>query len=84
MKIFAYSVREDEVKYFDKLIAEGIDITYISEYPTMDNVELARGYDAVTIISNVLTKDMYDAWASYGVKSIGTRSVGFDHMDTAR
>ncbi len=82
MKIFAYSVREDEVKYFDKLIAEGVDITYISDYPTMDNTELAKGYDAVTIISNVLTKDMYDAWSSYGVKAIGTRSVGFDHMDT--
>lgn len=82
MKIFAYSVREDEVKYFDKLIDEGIDITYISDYPTMDNVELARGYDAVTIITNVISKEMYDTWHSFGVKSIGTRSVGFDHMDT--
>lgn len=82
MKIFAYSVREDEVKYFDRLISDGVDITYISEYPTMENVELAKGYDAVTIISNVLTREMYDAWSSYGVKAIGTRSVGFDHMDT--
>ncbi len=82
MKIFAYSVREDEVKYFEKLIAEGLDITYISDYPCLDNVELARGYDAVTIISNVLSKEMYEAWHAFGVKSIGTRSVGFDHMDT--
>lgn len=82
MKIFAYSVREDEVKYFDRLIEEGIDITYISDYPTMDNVDLIKGYDAVSIISNILTKEMYDTWCAYGIKAIGTRSVGYDHMDT--
>lgn len=83
MKIFAYSVREDEVKYFEKMkIETGADISYTSEYPSMENIELAKGADGVLIITNVITKDMYDAWASYGVKYIGTRSVGFDHMDT--
>lgn len=83
MRIFAYSVREDEVKYFDRFIdAEGVDCTYVSDYPTMENVGLARGFDAVSVISNVITPQMYDAWRAMGVKYIATRSVGYDHLDT--
>lgn len=85
MRIFAYSVREDEVKYFDRFIdVEGIDCVYTSDYPTMDNVERAEGFDAVSVISNVITAEMYDAWHAMGVRYIATRSVGYDHLDTAR
>ena len=82
VKIFAYSVREDEEKYFDKFCQENPGVcSYISDYPTMDNIDMADGYDAVSVISNVITKDMYDAWHKMGVKYIATRSVGDDHLD---
>ena len=82
MRIFAYSVREDEVKYFEKFRDElGVDCGFVSDYPSMDNIELAKGYDAVSIITNVITKEMYDAWHNLGVKYIATRSVGYDHLD---
>ena len=81
MKIFAYSVREDEVKYVEQFRAAGLDCEYISEYPSADNLEFARGYDAVSIISNVISRDMYDTWQAMGVKYIATRSVGYDHLD---
>lgn len=85
MKIFAYSVREDEEKYFDRFIKENPGMcSYVSEYPLMDNLKLAEGYDAVSIISNVITSEMYDVWHDMGIKYIATRSVGYDHLDTSK
>lgn len=81
MKIYAYSVREDEVKYFEEFRSNGTDCEYTSAYPTMDNIHLADGCDAVSVISNVITEEMYDAWAKMGIKYIATRSVGYDHLN---
>lgn len=84
MKIFAYSVREDEVKYFEQFQRDGVDVTFVSDYPSMDNLKLAEGCDAVSIISNVITETMYEIWHDMGVKYIATRSVGYDHLDTGK
>ena len=82
MKIFAYNVREDEVKYFDRFIAEGIvPCSYTTAYPTIDNVQLAEGCDAVSIITNIITEEMYQAWADMGVRYIATRSIGYEHLN---
>lgn len=82
MKVFAYSVREDEEKYMEEFRkAQGISCDYVSDYPSMDNLKLAEGYDAVSIITNVITTDMYEEWSRLGVKYIATRSVGYDHFD---
>lgn len=82
MKIFAYSVREDEEKYVEEFRnSNGIVCDYVSEYPSVDNLSLAKGYDAVSIINNVLTKEMYEGWRKLGIKYIATRSVGYDHFD---
>lgn len=84
MKIFAYSVREDEVKYFEEFNESNeVEIEYISDYPSLDNLGRAAGADGVSIISNVITKEMYDEWSKLGVKYIATRSIGYDHLDTA-
>ncbi len=83
MKIFAYSVRDDEEKYIKAFEREGVEISYTSEYPGMHNVDLAKGYDAVSIITNVVTTEMYDAWYEGGVRFLATRSVGYDHFDIA-
>lgn len=82
MKIFAYSVREDEVKYFEQFQRSGVDCRFVSDYPSMDNLHFAQGCDAVSIITNVITKEMYEKWHDMGVKYIATRSVGFEHLDT--
>lgn len=81
MKIFAYSVREDEEKYFVRFQEDGVTLRFTNEYPSMDNVWLAQGCDAVSIITNVITPEMYEAWQAMGVKYIATRSVGYDHLD---
>lgn len=81
MKIFAYSVREDEEKFFNQFIESGVDCSYITEYPSLENLDLVKGADAVSIISNVITKEMYDRWRELGIQYIATRSVGYDHLD---
>lgn len=80
MRIFAYSVREDEEKYFDEFIKNGVDCAYTSEYPSMENIGYLEGYDAVSIITNVVTEEMYRTWAKMGIRYIATRSVGYDHL----
>ncbi len=83
MRIFAYSVREDEEKYMEAFRSKDVELEYISDYPSMENVDCVNGFDAVSIITNVVTKEMYDAWYARGVRYIATRSIGFDHLDTA-
>ena len=50
MKIFIYAMREfDELDVAERLKQEyGIDFGWSAEYPTMENVDLAQGYDAVS------------------------------------
>lgn len=83
MKIFAYALREyDEQPCFERFCRElGIEYGFTSAYPSPDNVELARGYEAVTIITNPMDKGMLDRLYKVGVRYIATRSVGYDHID---
>lgn len=83
MKIFGYSVRPyDELEYLENLAAElGFDFDWTSDYPTLDNVDLAAGADAITIITNPMTPELLDAYYERGVRAIATRSIGYDHID---
>ncbi len=85
MKLFAYSLREyDELPFLQKQAAEkGFDFGWTAEYPSAENLELARGYDAISIITNPMTPEVLDVFAGLGVKSIATRSIGYDHIDLA-
>ncbi len=85
MKLFAYSLREyDELPFLQKQAAEkGFDFGWTPEYPSLDNLELARGYDALTIITNPMTPEFLSAAAELGIKSIATRSIGYEHIDLA-
>lgn len=85
MKLFAYSLREyDELPFLQKQAAEkGFEFGWTAEYPSAENLELARGYDAISIITNPMTPEVLDVFAGLGVKSIATRSIGYDHIDLA-
>ena len=62
MKLFVYSMRDfDELPFFEKYCEKcGIEWAYTKETPCMDNLELAKGYDVVDIITTVINKDMID------------------------
>lgn len=84
MRVFAYSLREyDEKKYMDKFCEElGFEYAYTSEYPSLENAELARGYDAVSIITNPMSEALLDKYKELGISYIATRTIGFEHMNT--
>ncbi|MGN1148505.1 MAG: D-isomer specific 2-hydroxyacid dehydrogenase family protein [Lachnospiraceae bacterium] len=83
MKLFVYSLREfDEKQYFDAW-CEKYGVTYraTAEGPHPDNLSLAKGYDAVSIITTPLDREMLAVLKEGGVKCISTRTVGYDHID---
>lgn len=83
MKIFAYCLREfDEKAFFDQICKDyNAEYAYTTEYPNPDNIELARGYDAISVTPCDLGVDMLDRFYQVGIRYIATRSIGFDHID---
>lgn len=83
MKIFAYCLREfDEKPMFDRLAGEfDAQYGYSTAYPEPDNVDLARGYDAVSCTPCNMGADMLQRFYDVGVRYVATRSIGYDHID---
>lgn len=86
MKLFAYTLREfDEKAFFDEYSKDfDCEYAYTTEYPNPDNVELARGYDAISATPCDLGTDMIQRFYDVGIRYIATRSIGYDHIDLKR
>ena len=69
MKLFVYSMREyDELAFFEKFCGEyGVEFGYTTQTPCLENVELAKGYDVVDIITTIMDKPMIDAFHAAGM-----------------
>ncbi len=85
MRMYVYSMREfDELPFFEQYCSKNqVEWAYTKETPCMNNLEKAKGYDVVNIITTVINKEMIDKWHELGVKCIATRTIGFDHIDCA-
>lgn len=88
-KIYMFSLREDEKPYLNQIKEKypHFDITTTSDGLTIDNIELVKGFDAITVSqAKHLTEDIYKKLSEYNIKIIGCRSAGFDpyHVDIAR
>ena len=83
MKLFVYSMRDfDELPFFEKYCEKyQVEWAYTKETPCMDNLELAKGYDVVDIITTVINKEMINKWHALGIRCIATRTIGYDHID---
>lgn len=83
MKIYVYSMREyDERVFFDKYCSMyGVEYAYTTETPNLSNLEYAKGYDVIDIITTQMDKPMLDELKRIGVKCISTRTIGYDHID---
>lgn len=82
MKIICYGVRPIEKSYFKKLNKYNFDLTLIEDFLTEDNGNLAKGMDAILIRGNCAADQKnLELFASYGIKYVFTRSVGFNHID---
>lgn len=81
-KITVYGVRSNEVNYFKRLNKYSYDLNLVSEFLTHDNVETARGSDAVLLRANcVADRENLTKFNNWGIKYIFTRTVGFNHID---
>lgn len=85
MKLFVFAMREfDELRYFEECREKyGITFDYTTEYPNKDNLSLAKGYEAVSIITNPVDEEMLGFFSKMGVKYLATRSIGYEHIDVA-
>lgn len=83
MRIYAFEVREDERPYFDELAGRCPgDLELSSEPLDVDSLPPFEEGDAISILGlfpygkDELTR-LYEA----GVRSISTRTIGYDHID---
>ena len=83
MKLFVYAMREfDEKPYFDHWCQKlGVEYDYSTDYPEMDNLELARGYDAISFTPVSMGEDKVRRLHELGVTCLSCRSIGFNHVD---
>jgi len=83
MKIGAYSFREDEKEFFERYGKEyGAEIQMIDDNPILETVEMARGCDCISIITDTyITRDMLDRYKELGIRFISTRTIGMEHID---
>ncbi|MCD7762886.1 MAG: D-isomer specific 2-hydroxyacid dehydrogenase family protein [Lachnospiraceae bacterium] len=85
MKLYVYSMREfDELPCFEKFCKKyGIEYDYTTETPCLENLDYCRGYEVVDIITTVIDRPMLDRFHELGVRCLTTRTIGYDHIDTA-
>lgn len=83
MKIIAYSVRKDEIPYFEKFAKQfGIEYATTTKDLNPQTAKLAKGFDAVS--SYTSSEEMNEVWAifkEYGIKYFSVRTAGFDGLD---
>ncbi len=82
MKLLAYSVREDERKFFEVYGKKyGIEVVMKKEAPSLANVDHMEGCNCVSVITTPVNRDLICQWKKAGIRHISTRTVGFDHID---
>lgn len=82
MKIFVYSIRGDEEEYFKEFSEKyGVELGVSSEKPSMENAELAKGFDCISIVTTNVTAELVEKFDDVGVKYISTRTIGYEHID---
>ena len=82
MKILAYSHRSDETLYFEKFKEKyNINLVLTEKAPSLETVNLAKGFDAISIITTPISAELVQKFHEIGVKFISTRTIGYDHID---
>lgn len=82
MKVLVYGNREDETEFFIRANTFGFNIDYVKFNLSRENVQTAKGYDAVVIIVATTVDDtLCGLLKEIGVRYILTRTAGTDHID---
>lgn len=82
LKVACYGVRDNEVPFFNQLNKHHFELCLIEDLLRHDNIETARGMDAVLLRGNCIA-DLQNIkkLKEYGVKYLFTRTVGYNHID---
>ena len=83
MKIFFYFMRTfDELPMAEEISREfGIPFGYCEDYPSLENAELAAGYDVVSAPPCSMPAELLRRFAELGVRCVAAHSIGYDHID---
>ncbi len=82
MKIAVYSCRPDEEAFFRQYEKKyGAELLISPLPPTPETALLARGCQAVNTITTPIGRELIDIWHQCGVRTISTRTVGYEHID---
>lgn len=83
MKVTVYNCREfDEKELFLRYEKElAMELVLCPDAPDKENAALAKGSLCIDIITSKMTKELLEIFASYGVKYVVTRTIGYDHVD---
>lgn len=85
MKVTVYNCREfDEKEMFIQYGKElGMELVLCPDAPNTENAALAKGSECIDIITSKMPEELLKVFASYGVKYVTTRTIGYDHIDVA-
>lgn len=83
-KVVCYGVRPNEVPFFEKLNKYHFELKLVEALLNDENVTEAEGCDAVIVRGNCKAdRKNLEKIASYGIKHVHTRAVGFNNIDVA-
>ena len=60
-----------------------MELVLCPDAPDKENAALAKGSECIDIITSKMPKELLTVFASYGVKYVTTRTIGYDHIDVA-
>ncbi|ARP50607.1 MULTISPECIES: D-isomer specific 2-hydroxyacid dehydrogenase family protein [Caproicibacterium] len=84
MEIAVYSCRPDEIQAMDKFEKEyGVSLRRTEEPLNEKTVSMARGCQAISIITTQVTAPLLDVLHTAGIAYISTRTIGYDHIDVS-
>jgi len=83
MKMTVYAVQPEERPFFEQYSREyGMELVLTEEKPSLKNLELLRGADAVNVVSDVvLTEEFWNSYQALGIQAAVTRTIGVEHMN---
>ena len=83
MKIYAFGVRDDEKQAFEQISAQcGVEVTLSDEAPSLENADLVKGYEGVTVLGmGNIDRDLLSRYSENGVRFLSTRTIGYNHID---
>jgi D-lactate dehydrogenase len=85
LKTIFFSTREYEITYLKKAIINQEAIKFVTEELTLQSVDAAKGFDAISIFVGDDASDIVlQKLAEVGVKHIAIRAVGYDNVDLSK